>query len=163
MLVTLHYMDTATFYEQFKELEDGCKVWTRAKVQSSKSQYGVVWHEGTKWLTHRLAWTLANGAIPDGMHINHKCQVTTCGNVDHLEVLTPVEHARTKPPDSRARALYCKAGHRFLPENTYWYTDKRGYDMRACKECRRRWAREGARRRRKRAKDANAIADLYVQ
>lgn len=49
-----------------------------------KSGYGHVYYKGKNWIAHRLAWFLANGKIPKGKLICHKCNVRNCINVKHL-------------------------------------------------------------------------------
>lgn len=43
---------------------------------------------------HRIAYELVNGAIPDGLHIRHKCHNRLCCNPRHLTVGTPKQNAR---------------------------------------------------------------------
>jgi hypothetical protein len=46
--------------------------------------YGQTTFKGKKWQAHRLTWTLANGAIPPGMVIMHRCDNRRCVNLEHL-------------------------------------------------------------------------------
>ena len=46
--------------------------------------YGQIHHEGRLQQAHRVAWTLANGPIPDGMWVLHRCDNPPCTNPDHL-------------------------------------------------------------------------------
>ena len=39
---------------------------------------------GTFWRAHRFAWYEANGPIPDGLLVLHKCDNPPCINVEHL-------------------------------------------------------------------------------
>lgn len=34
--------------------------------------------------SNRVAWILANGYIPEGMSVLHKCNITNCCNLEHL-------------------------------------------------------------------------------
>lgn len=43
-------------------------------------------------LTHRLAWQLANGPIPDGLEVCHHCDTPSCCRVDHLFLGTHKEN-----------------------------------------------------------------------
>lgn len=50
--------------------------------------YGIVWEradgKNRHRSAHRLAWEIANGPIPDGMHICHRCDNPPCCNPAHL-------------------------------------------------------------------------------
>lgn len=59
----------------------GCRNWLG---QTSNKGYGQFWFKRKVFLAHRIAWTLANGAIPDRLLVLHKCDNPLCCNVDHL-------------------------------------------------------------------------------
>lgn len=46
--------------------------------------YGSVSIQGKKHNAHRVAWELAHGPVPPGMHVCHKCDTPLCVNPDHL-------------------------------------------------------------------------------
>lgn len=46
--------------------------------------YGQARFNGRKWRAHRLAWVLANGPVPSGMLICHRCDNPPCCNPSHL-------------------------------------------------------------------------------
>ena len=46
--------------------------------------YGRIQHGGKVQQAHRVAWTLFNGAIPDGLCVLHRCDNPPCTNPDHL-------------------------------------------------------------------------------
>lgn len=52
--------------------------------------YGRIRESGTRSnaLAHRVSYEAFNGPIPEGMVIDHLCQVTSCVNPDHLEAVT---------------------------------------------------------------------------
>jgi hypothetical protein len=70
-----------------------CWEWQR----NTAGGYGSRWHNGTNRPAHRVAWERANGPIPEGMQIHHKCNNRLCVNPDHLEPLTRFDHDRLRP------------------------------------------------------------------
>lgn len=61
---------------------NACHLWTG----STANGYGVLGIKSPRATkkTHRLAWELANGPIPDGLCVLHRCDVRACCNVAHL-------------------------------------------------------------------------------
>lgn len=114
---------------------DACWLWSAGK---SKSGYGMIWVAsgsggGAMQYAHRVSWELQRGAIPDGMHIDHRvCRDKACVNPDHLVVCTLLENIMQ--PDGAPAKLksqtHCKRGHPFTPENTIFYNN--GRKCRAC-------------------------------
>lgn len=56
--------------------------------------YGVLISNKQRFYAHRLAWTLAHGPIPDGMHVCHHCDTPACFWVEHLFLGTPGDNMR---------------------------------------------------------------------
>lgn len=64
--------------------ETGCWEWTGGI--SSGYGYGnmCVGGHGVKQMTHRIAYTVFKGEIPEGLLVLHKCDNGRCCNPDHL-------------------------------------------------------------------------------
>ncbi len=69
----------------------------------SKSGYPQFRYQLKNWRLHRLTWTLANGEIPDGWEVDHKCGNKACVNPSHLQPL-PKHWHEAKTEDDRAEA-----------------------------------------------------------
>lgn len=69
---------------------DACWPWT-AKSKH-KAGYGVISVDGKRNVSHRVAWELARGEIPPGMHVCHKCDNPPCCNPSHYFLGTPADN-----------------------------------------------------------------------
>jgi|SRR5882672_9428863 len=64
---------------------DECWNWIGARLSvKGKPWHGVVRWGGRSRLAHRVAWTLQNGEIPDGLFVLHSCDNPICMNGKHL-------------------------------------------------------------------------------
>jgi len=61
--------------------ECGCWIWT---LRSSSDGYGQIAIDSRPKRAHRVAWETYRGAIPEGMHVLHRCDVPLCVNPAHL-------------------------------------------------------------------------------
>ena len=128
----------------------GCWLWIGATQSQGYGCFGVA---GTSQLAHRISYTLAYGAIPESLVIDHLCLVKRCVRPDHLEAVTvkvnnqrALDNGQAQPSalsQRNAAKLFCRNGHPYSPDNTY-VTPQGHRDCRTCK----RAADERLRRRR---------------
>lgn len=118
-----------------KLVVDGeCLVWTGC---CNDNGYGSMKVDGRTALTHRLAWTLEHGPVPEGQRVLHTCDNPPCCNPDHLFAGSQADNiadmkAKGRDVHRNAVKVACDAGHPFTPTNTYWWNGERH-----CRRCRR--------------------------
>jgi len=113
--------------------DNGCWLW-----QGSRTTKGYVIItvgsriDGTKSSRqlHRVAYEVFVGPIPDGLTIDHTCEVKHCCSPTHLEPVTNAENKRR----GGERMAACRRGHPRTTENTYVRPDGK----RQCRVCRRK-------------------------
>lgn len=118
----------------------GCHEWTGAIGADGYGRIKLrVDGRPATLATHRVAYELANGPIPDGLHIDHLCRNRPCCNPAHLEAVTQaVNNERMRTAHSIGGAAgTCIHGHEFTDANTYVTPDGR----RQCRACNKERAR----------------------
>lgn len=69
------------FHAKYDRGEPGkCWLWKGALSKG----YGLIKADQKYRYAHRLSWQLANGDIPDGLCVLHRCDVRNCVNPNHL-------------------------------------------------------------------------------
>jgi hypothetical protein len=118
-----------------------CHLWIGNK--SNRTGYGSIQtgrrsdHTLRSVGAHRLAWELANGPIPVGQLVCHRCDNTLCVNVAHLFLGTHGDNARDRAAKGRGfnhnmLKTHCSNGHPYDEANTQRYGN-----YRYCLACRR--------------------------
>jgi hypothetical protein len=101
--------------------EDGCWNWTGSKTSDG---YGRISYHGATY-THRVAYEVFVGPIPEGYEVDHLCRNTSCCNPGHLEPVTPQENL-----SRREGPLTCRKQH----DESFIYITSAG--RKSCRACR---------------------------
>lgn len=112
-------------------MPNGCIEWSRG---TDRNGYGVISVNGKNRYTHRYAWELAHGPIPDGLYVLHHCDNPPCGNTAHLFLGTDMDNMadrRAKGRHGNQKKTHCIHGHEFTTDNTR--VSAKGW--RSCIEC----------------------------
>lgn len=81
--------------------EDQCWEW---QANRDMNGYGRISGAGKRrFLAHRVAWTIANGPIPSGMVVMHKCDNPPCCNPSHLTLGTQEMNMKDMAAKGRAQ------------------------------------------------------------
>lgn len=126
------------FWSRVDKTESGCWEWTAGKLASG---YGSFRSANRAHVSHKFAWELLRGPVPEGLDLDHLCRNRACCNPDHLEPVTRQENLR-RGWGARLKngmTTQCIHGHEYTPENTY--VNPRGqWKCRTCRKVQKdRW------------------------
>lgn len=110
--------------------ESGCWEFTGEVAWNG---YGMLSEQGRRRVTHRIAYELWVGPIPEGLQLDHLCRNRACFNPDHLEPVTRQENIRRGVgiPVINAAKTHCPKGHPYNEANTRVTK----LNQRKCREC----------------------------
>jgi len=96
---------------------DACWEWTGARTRGGYGHIGA----GRRTLkAHRVAWEIANGPIPDGMVVRHKCNNPPCVRPLHLELGTHADNNRDMAARCRGRCSAVGLPYGVSPHGRRW-------------------------------------------
>jgi len=98
------------------------------------------------FMAHRVSWEIHNGAIPAGLSVLHKCDVTNCVKPDHLFLGTQADnnrdrHAKGRSKPGGKKVSACPKGHAYDEINTRYSGPRKTH--RTCRACDRERGRYG--------------------
>lgn len=119
---------------------NGCWLWQKRLQNSGYGQMTIgSWTDGSRknTIAHRVSYEAFFGKIPEGLQIDHLCNVRSCVNPKHLEAVTPKDNVhRSNAMFKRQMAkTHCPHGHEYKEGNMYVYPSGHGGITRNCKTC----------------------------
>jgi hypothetical protein len=136
---------SASFADRFaakvRRAPNGCLEWTGAR---SVHGYGRINRGGRGAgveLAPRAAWIIANGPIPDGLSVLHRCDNPPCCDVSHLFLGTAEDNCRDMMAKGRGRGQVQGGAH----HPSARLTDQQVAEMRAAAPTIRNYAELGRR------------------
>lgn len=85
---------------------DSCWLWEGAIGTHGYGMIGLGRRSDGADVVHRVAYREFRGPIPDGLHIDHVCNVRLCVNPEHLEAVTKSENDRRRDERRRAHGIH---------------------------------------------------------
>ena len=114
---------------------DDCWLWTASTDKDGYGQIGSGPRPATMLKSHRVAYELDVGPIPEGLTIDHLCFNRACCNPAHL---TPIPR-RANAAQANGRKAECPKGHPYDEANTYVNPNT---GRRLCRACHREYQQQ---------------------
>lgn len=90
--------DIIRFWEKvnIEKNSKDCWEWIASCRKDGYGQFHIGGNHGNTIPSHRTAWEMTYGPIPDGLWVLHKCDNRKCCNPSHLYVGTRADNERDK-------------------------------------------------------------------
>jgi hypothetical protein len=126
------------FWRYVDKSQGDCWVWTGA-LSRGYGRFVVKQRPTVSVASHRYAYELTVGPIPEGLTIDHLCRNKSCVKPRHLEPVTMrINVLRNEGPSAKnAKKTQCDHGHPFSETNTYVYAAGPRKGVRKCRVCER--------------------------
>ena len=86
--------------------ESGCWIWIgSAGAGKSHMPYGDFRRNGEYFTAHRASYQAFKGAIPEGMQVLHRCDVSLCVNPSHLFLGTNAQNIADSMAKGRRKGI----------------------------------------------------------
>ncbi len=106
----------------------GCWRWTGRL--DSRDGGALLWRGNKPYAAYRAMYEKHEGAIPNGMELDHECRDRSCVRPAHLRPVTRNENQLRKSWSYRCRITMCKRGHSMA-----WAIVMPETMGRVCREC----------------------------
>lgn len=91
--------ETIARFEEKVDRTGNCHTWT---AYTDKAGYGLLNVMRHPYLATRIAYKLATGKDPEGLHVCHRCDNPSCVRPDHLFLGTDADNLRDMSAKGRA-------------------------------------------------------------
>lgn len=91
------------------QITESCWVWAGGKRRKG---YGALDWNGRRRGAHQVSWEIANGPVPDGLHVLHSCDNPSCVRLAHLRLGTNKENHAERVAKGRSSRHGCGAARR---------------------------------------------------
>ena len=91
-------------WSRISEMPSGCWEWQGYRRPEGYGQIGLGGRSAGITSTHRAAWLITHGGIPEGRVVRHRCDNPPCCNPDHLELGTHQDNANDAVERGRTAA-----------------------------------------------------------